>query len=900
MTDIKCYNYIEDESCILESEQKGFYMSTITQPLSYIIIIIFGIILCLIALQILSTLIFYLWFQILMIHNYVIESDEINVRRLKMHEMYYYKLFNYIHCFDDQSSKENEEKHIKNKKMYDFFDFTTSNSCYDKEPYAKITLINNFYNFQLHLMMYAITATLIAAFLSQFMSFLNINGYVIIGKSIISFIKEYIWVLLSFFIIGFFIILNSLIYKYYFADSVVANIFVGYNEMLKLDRYVFNKLEETKQNTTDTVNAFLNLLQQLQKDDFKNESILSVISAPFVKADQSSNKRIADIILNIREETDQNRKAAKIFMYTIYIYFHNQNADNDNILTIINDILTQKNKDNIYTFRSLLPLEIDEKNVIFDLNSIVQLLGTGIFTIKQDQPTSAIDGEAEYIASEKLLEYAKIQGLKETKDFWLGKHKEYYDDALDTTTNKPKGLISRKQSDINDKETGRRSKIAALEAAKRDLITKQEKVTKCEIEIFKSFDKTAYNSAVSSLPNANGDEVKTKLEIISTQLDNLYTETKNKQSTDSTEIDAAKSELKKKSEELDTYDKELQQLKNEKAALENAYTDNVKQNVINALYNWAEAVNKIEKMNIIRPSDTIVNGIITNLGDLGNLGKYIAADGAVLANQEDSALRQPGSTIDDRIKEYKSRKTTLTPKTLTDLQSEKTQATNSAVTAKEIYDHINNPSNIYLTDTLITKLISILPEDITPVPIDRYYEVENSVAKKTELLKLNKSTSITTVITIANINTTYKNLLIELKTYKDSLKTAKEKEFDLQSKELCRDDINEFRTFDFPLLASDSYTTQNLKKFLATRLNEFYSTLMSIRDIKGTLKIDKIGKDLNLVLIFIWIIPSVMLLAVLYMIRSIAKDNENLRRAINFIVELILAAFDEFFWGVVF
>jgi hypothetical protein len=640
-TNVKCVNYIEDINCEVEDGQNAFYMSTITQPLSYIVIVIFGIILFMIGLQILSTFIFYIWFQILMVNNFIIESDEINVKKLKMHEMYYYKLFNYIFCFDDQS---NTEKHVKHQNFYDFFDFTTSNSCYEKEPYAKITLINNFYNFQFQLMMYAITATLIAAIVSGFMSFLNINGYVIVGSSITSFIKEYIWMVISFFIIAFFIVLNSLIYKYYFIDSVVANIFTGYNEMLKLDKYVFDRLEETKADIKLPDNLFLSLLQQLQKDDFNNETILSVISQPFVEAKQSSNERIANIILNIRRETDNNKKAAKIFMYTIYIYFHNQNAENDNILTIIDDILTQKNKDNIYTFRSLLPLEIDEKNVIFDINSIVQLLGSGIFTTNLDGTSG-------------------------------------------TTSTTPE-----------------------------------------------------------------------------------------------------------------------QQL------------------------------------------------------------------------------------------------TTLT--------TEKEQATTSATTARKILAYANTAGTTKLDKDNKDKLKLILPlsKDAKPdtITIDRKYEVVlNRDDKLDILLKIDENTVLSNealVIKTTPVETkyTYKDLLTELKDYKESLEKAKNTEYDLEAKVSCRDDINAFRLFDFVSLAPDSYQVVGLKQSLASRLKTFHTILMSISDIKGTLKVEKIGKDLNLVLVLIWIIPSFMLLAVLYMIKTIAQDNERLKKAINFIVELILAAFDEFFWGVVF
>ena len=135
-TQEKCVNYTANEECDSDGRQK-FSMTSIKQPLSYIVIIIFATIVFITCIQLLSTFIFYIWFQILMINNFVIESDEFNSQKMKMHEMYYYKLLNYIHCFEDPL---NDDVNTKTLKPYSFFDFNTSNSCYNKEPYAKITL----------------------------------------------------------------------------------------------------------------------------------------------------------------------------------------------------------------------------------------------------------------------------------------------------------------------------------------------------------------------------------------------------------------------------------------------------------------------------------------------------------------------------------------------------------------------------------------------------------------------------------------------------------------------------------------------------------------------------------------------------------------------------------------
>lgn len=896
-TNVRCSSYTENEACNSEGKTK-FSMSTITVPVSYIIIIMYFVIFFITIIISVTTFIFYVWYQMINVHNLILESDEFNLKKMKLHEMYYYQFYNYVHCFDEPTE---EKKNLKQKPK-SYFDYSTSDTCYYNEPpYAKITLINDLYNFQLNLMIYILTIFIITAILSWFLPILNARGYIIVGKSVMTLTYEYIWVFVSFGLILFFILLNGIVYKFYFIDGVISNLFYSYNKMLELDNIVYTELTKCI-DSSNKAHIFYGYLKNIPKDNFNSDFIIDKITS---KLDVSDTDNIKKIIKDIIDEKSDDRKASKIFMFTIYIYIVNQNIDNTLILDIIRDILEQKDN-NIYTFRSLLPLELSDKKIIFELNSIVSFLGEGIFknqegTIKTSEQKKA-DYLSEWETTQKAVRVQPKEDLKTNAQIELDKYTKknenhYFPDLYITDKiNAFNKIIADKKDDGTNTNTDYKNLKDAVVNAQNALNAANIEFTKC-ITITDPSDPVSdklksLTTEISTYTDASGKSVSASVTRKEIPNDETYKPTK--------KLDDPK--LASQTADLSPVIALLKELQT-RANLQSVNIKKLEDDLKNAIKNRDDYYN-----NIIVPLDAEIvrlnnkaleysNEIAGYDKDIEAINAAIAADRAVLVTKLDTEplnTTNPQETEVANIGKYADA-ANIAATVYTDIFSKKSPDFTSKITNNHI-ERLKSilPDNILTSDDVTSN--SDLKKKITYIVDPDPTKQDKTILTHINLQTLLKKTSIgDKIVDEADLTKDDLKLLLNLREYKETLLQTETTKYEKERISQCQNDVNEFKTFNFIKV---DYAN-SLTKTLAEKLRSFYTTLMKINNFRDELRIDTIVKNMNMTLVSMWLLSTVLILFLLMILWAFSQKNDTLKKGIEFVITAITLALDEFVWGVI-
>jgi hypothetical protein len=323
-----------------------------------------------------NSLINYILFCYFTINQAIIESDDSNLEKLKINDIYSFKLMNYIYCYnksetqkDDKTTEKfsNNQQTCQNNSNNDTKLSDTSNnvinyltnlfnpidSC-DVEPAINIFGGNKLYTISFRIIYFILITifigTVIYIIITMFLG--GIRQYTINGTNMLSyvFINEQVYITILLLVI-FYAILHGVLFKHLFTDNVYSRLYNNYLEMLKLDMYIYDEMKNIEREKD-----FLNILFRSTPNNIDIEYETNM-----------HNKKIID---NITNSENDDIKAVKIFLYSIYIYLKRQNEDNINIINIINQIITQSPKNN-RTIRSLLNLKINNTILSGDLNNIV-------------------------------------------------------------------------------------------------------------------------------------------------------------------------------------------------------------------------------------------------------------------------------------------------------------------------------------------------------------------------------------------------------------------------------------------------------------------------------------------------------------------------------------------------
>jgi len=332
---------------------------------STIIVLVYIILIITILFVFINALMNYIIFCYYTIKEAIMESDEYNLSMIKLKDTYRFNLLNYVFC----NSRENEKVIINNKKKdcnesstsY-YFDYIVNilaplDNC-DSESHLNIYGGNKLFNAVMKII-YLILVILLLGTISYIIISIFLGGirrYKITGSNLFSYIyiRGAVYVFILFLVFGY-CLAHSIFFKYMFIDNVYTRIYGNYIEAIKPDAYVHGELKAIE-NEKD----FVNILSKSTLENVDIEYELNV-----------HNKRIID---NIQSSSNNDIKASKIFIYSIYIYFKRQNANDIDIINQLNNIILQ-DPENKKTLIGLLLTSLNGAEITSEFNNIVSNIG---------------------------------------------------------------------------------------------------------------------------------------------------------------------------------------------------------------------------------------------------------------------------------------------------------------------------------------------------------------------------------------------------------------------------------------------------------------------------------------------------------------------------------------------